>query len=171
MGRPDGWETMDDVVYVVTLLKEAGQITIRSGGNTRTQSVPAGAKILTVPAGVGEQTFQLTRGSQVVLQGKSLMDISNVCPCGLYNFNAYVGTVPPGPADPLLPDGLASLTAGLLVTTCRPQPSLGTNPPVSTTATTTSSTTGITSRSSSTRVTSTTTSSSAAPTNTGKRII
>lgn len=60
----------------------------------------------------------------------SLMDISNVCPCGLYNFNAYVGTVPHGFNDPLVGVGMASLTIGLHVTTCEAKPSLGTNPPV-----------------------------------------
>jgi hypothetical protein len=153
MGRPDGWQTMEDVVYVVALLKEAGQVTVRSGGNTRTQSVPKGASIFTVPAGVGEQNFQLTRGSSTVLQGRSLMDISDTCPCGLYNFNAYVGTLPHGPADALQAEGLASLTLGLRVTTCQPRPSLGTPPPV-------------VSSSTSTRVTSST-SSSAPPVNTG----
>jgi hypothetical protein len=135
-------------------------VTVRSGGNTRTQSVPKGASILTVPMGVGEQSYQLTRGSQTVLQGRSLMDISDTCPCGLYNFNAYVGTLPAGPADPLQPDGLSSFTTGLLVATCQPTPSLGTPPPV--TRTTASST--------STRVTSTT-SSTAPPASTGKKIL
>ncbi|KAI9146889.1 Mutanase [Paramyrothecium foliicola] len=135
MGRPDGWQTFEDVVYVVTLLREAGTVTVRSGGNTKTQNVPAGANIFTVPAGVGAQTFELKRGANVVLSGRSLMDISNVCPCGLYNYNAFVGTLPPGPADPLQPEGLTMLTAGLRVNTCEPRPSLGTPPPVAETST------------------------------------
>ncbi|UNI15584.1 Glucan endo-1,3-alpha-glucosidase [Purpureocillium takamizusanense] len=148
MGRPNGWETMDDVVYVATLLKEAGTVTVTSGGQqSTTHNVPAGANIFAVPAGVGQQKFKLSRGSATVLEGTSLMDISDVCPCGLYNFNAYVGSLPAGFSDPLQPHGLASLTVGLHVSTCEAKPSLGTNPPVSTppgqttTTTTTSSTT------------------------------
>lgn len=132
MGRPDGWDTMDDVVYVVTMLTQAGQLTVTSGGQTVVKEVPAGANLIEVPAAVGQQKFSLSRNGQVVLEDTSKMDISNVCPCGLYNFNAYVGTVPAGFDDPLGPDGLNSLTNGLIVTTCSPQPSLGTNPPTQT---------------------------------------
>ncbi|KAJ4169170.1 hypothetical protein NW754_011103 [Fusarium falciforme] len=63
-----------------------------------------------------------------VLSDTSLMDITNVCACGLYNYNAYVGTVAAGFSDPLDSAGLASLTVGLHVTTCQAKPSLGTNP-------------------------------------------
>ncbi|RFU74367.1 glycoside hydrolase family 71 [Trichoderma arundinaceum] len=140
-GIPNGWQDMDDAVYAVALLKSAGTLTVTSGGNTKTFNAPAGANIFTVPAGLGKQTFSLTRNGQTVLSGTSLMDITNVCACGIYNFNAYVGTVPAGPSDSLSGDALTSLTTGLHVSTCLPQPSLGTNPPVpvSTPATPTSS--------------------------------
>lgn len=128
MGRPDGWDTMEDVVYVVSLLKSAGTVVVNSGGNAVTKDVGAGATLIKVNAGVGKQTFTLKRGSSTVLSGTSLMDITNVCPCGLYNFNAYVGTVAAGFSDPLDSAGLASLTVGLHVATCQPRPSLGTNP-------------------------------------------
>lgn len=129
MGRPDGYNTMDDVVYVVTLLKSAASITVTSGGNTVTKSVPAGANLIQVPAGLGKQKFTLSRNGAVVLDGTSLMDISDVCSCGIYNYNAYVGTLPAGFNDPLGADALVSLTVGLHVSTCQPKPSLGTNPP------------------------------------------
>lgn len=122
---------MDDVVYVATLLKDAGTVTVQSGGQSKTENAPAGAHIFTVPAGIGPQKFKLTRGSGTVFEGTSLMDISNICPCGIYNFNAYVGTLPAGFSDPLQPHGLASLTVGLHVPTCEARPSLGTNPPIS----------------------------------------
>ncbi|KAI5460198.1 mutanase [Mariannaea sp. PMI_226] len=165
-GRPDGWQTMDDVVYVVSLLKSAGTVTVSSGGNTVTKNVPAGANIFTVPAGLGQQKFALTRNGASVFSDTSLMDITNVCPCGLYNFNAYVGTVPAGFSDPLEGDGLASLTIGLHVTTCQAKPSLGTNPssPTSTTSPVSTTTSGgVSSTTMSTIPTKTTT---AAPTST-----
>ncbi|KAM0425395.1 hypothetical protein ACHAPT_009452 [Fusarium lateritium] len=129
MGRPDGWDTMEDAVYVVSLFKSAGTVVVTSGGNSVTKEVPAGATLLKVNAAVGKQTFTLKRGSTTVLSDTSLMDISNVCACGLYNYNAYVGTVAAGSSDPLDSAGLASLTVGLHVTTCQAKPSLGTNPP------------------------------------------
>ena len=124
---------MDDSVYVVTFLTQPGILTVTSGGQVFTQQVSAGANLVTVPMDVGQQKFSLSRNGQVVLQDTSLMDISNVCPCGLYNFNPYVGTVPAGFNDPLGRDGMASLTIGLHVSTCAATPSLGTNPPVTAT--------------------------------------
>ncbi|KAM0517042.1 hypothetical protein ACHAPE_005154 [Trichoderma viride] len=132
LGRPDGYQTLTDTVYVVTLLKTAGSITIKSGSNSQTFNAGAGANIFTVSAAAGQQIFTLTRNGANVLSGTSLMDITNTCACGLYNFNAYVGTLPAGASDPLPPHGLSQYTVGLKVTTCQPTPSLGTNPPTST---------------------------------------
>lgn len=129
-GRPDGWDSMDDAVYVAAFLKSAGTVTVTSGGTTQSFQGNAGANIFQVSANLGHQTFTLTRNGQTVFTGTSLMDITNVCACGIYNFNTYVGTVPAGFDDPLQGDGLASLTIGLHVTTCQAQASLGTNPPV-----------------------------------------
>jgi hypothetical protein len=129
LGRPDGYQTLNDDVYVVTLLTSAGTITVNSGGNSQTFNAPAGANIFTTSAALGPQTFTLARNGQTVLSGTSLMEITNVCTCGLYNFNAYVGTLPAGFSDPLPPHGLTQLTVGLEVTTCKPTPSLGTTPP------------------------------------------
>lgn len=138
-GRPDGWEDMEDSVFVVALLTSAGTVTVTSGGNTQSFDAPAGASAFQVDMQVGQQSFSLSRGSQTVLSGTSLKDISSICICGIYNFNAYVGSLPAGPSDPLGPDGLASLTAGLHVSTCSAVPSLGTAPssPTSTPVTTT----------------------------------
>ena len=120
---------MQDEVFVVTLLTAAGSLTVNSGGNVQTQAVPAGANLVSVPMGVGAQSFSLSRGGATVLSGTSLMEIEDVCPCGIYNFNAYVGSLPASFSDPLQADGLASLTIGLHVTTCAATPSLGTAPP------------------------------------------
>lgn len=43
----------------------------------------------------------------------------------MYNYNAYVGTVPAGPPDALDSDGLAGFTKGLKVD-CEAKPSLPT---------------------------------------------
>ncbi|KAH8595187.1 putative alpha-1,3-glucanase/mutanase [Bisporella sp. PMI_857] len=127
-GRPDGWDDMADSVFVVALLTSPGVVTVRSGGNTQAFNAPAGATAFQVNMGVGQQQFSLTRGGATVLSAVSLKDISSTCICGLYNFNAYVGTVPEGFPDPLGADALRSLTIGLHVTTCAATPSLGTTP-------------------------------------------
>jgi hypothetical protein len=125
-GRPNGYESMADQVFVVALLTEAGQVTIVSGGNVQTFEAPAGASSYAVDMQVGTQSFFLSRSGNTVLSAQSLRDVSDVCPCGIYNFNSYVGSVPDGDSDPLQADGLSSLTVGLHVTTCQAVPTLGT---------------------------------------------
>lgn len=46
--------------------------------------------------GVGEQSFKVAREGKIVdsLCGTSLMNITDICPYGIYNFNAYAGTLP-----------------------------------------------------------------------------
>ncbi|KAJ5718656.1 alpha-1-3-glucanase/mutanase [Penicillium malachiteum] len=142
IGRPDGWQSMQDSVFVVTLLKSPASIEVNSGGTVYTYNASAGAHAQAVPMHVGAQAFSVSRGGQKVLSGTSLKPIIAGCVCGLYNFNAYVGSLPPGFNDPLQPDGLAAFSQGLHVTTCRPTPSLGTVPPTATTTTTTPIPTG-----------------------------
>ncbi|KAF2205757.1 glycoside hydrolase family 71 protein [Delitschia confertaspora ATCC 74209] len=125
-GKPDGWNSMEDSVFVVALLKSAGTVTVSSGSNTASFNAPAGASSWKVNMGVGQQKFSLVRGGQTVLSDTSLRDISDVCPCGIYNFNAYVGTVPAGARDVLGPDALTGFMSGLKVSTCQAAPSLKT---------------------------------------------
>lgn len=124
-GRPDGFDTLKDHVFVVSLLTEPGTVTVSSGNNTQTFDAPAGASLFEVAMAVGQQQFALRRNEKEILSGVSLKDVTDECICGLYNFNAYVGTLPDKPYEPLNKDGLASLTAGLHVTTCSAAPSLG----------------------------------------------
>jgi hypothetical protein len=81
-GRPNGFETMEDYVFVVASLKEAGKVTAVSGQNSRTFDAPAGASAWKVAIGVGRQAFQLERGGQVVSSESSLQDVMDICPCG-----------------------------------------------------------------------------------------
>ncbi|POS75222.1 mutanase [Diaporthe helianthi] len=128
-GKPNGWEDMQDSVFLVSLLKSAGSIEVTSGNNTQRFEAPAGASSFKLDMGVGQQKFSLTRNSQQVLSGISRRDITDTCPCGLYNFNAYVGTLPEGKSDPLDAAGLASFSVGLAVKTCSAAPSLGSGSP------------------------------------------
>ncbi|KAL5358736.1 glycosyl hydrolase family 71-domain-containing protein [Aspergillus floccosus] len=89
MGRPDGWEAMEDAVFVVSLLKAAAKIEVASGGNSQTFEAPAGAAAFQVPMGVGKQNFAVVRDGKTVLSGTSPKDIIDGCVCGLYNFNAF----------------------------------------------------------------------------------
>lgn len=158
LGKPNGWEDLEDAVFVVAMLTESGTVTITSGTNAAESfTVNAGISALQVPLAVGSQTFSLVRDGTTVLSGTSLMEVSDVCPCGIYNFNAYVGSLPDGFSDPLGADGLSSLTVGLHVTTCVATPSLGvaSASATATATTTTTSDTTITATSTTTSATAT----------------
>ncbi|KAK0244043.1 glycosyl hydrolase family 71-domain-containing protein [Armillaria nabsnona] len=127
-GRPNGWETLSDSVFVVSLLKSPGTVTVNSGGTHYSYDAPAGAAAFSVPMGIGAQAFGLNRNGKIVFSDTSLKQIVTKCVCGIYNFNAYVGTVPAGASDPLGSDGLANFENGLKVA-CAAQPSLPASPP------------------------------------------
>lgn len=93
-GRPDGWEFMQDSVFVVSLLQSPAIVQINSGGGLHHYTAPAGAFAQAVPMGSGPQSFSIHRNGQTVLAGTSLKDIIDGCVCGLYNFNAYGKPLP-----------------------------------------------------------------------------
>jgi hypothetical protein len=115
-GRPNGADSMEDSVFVVSLLKSAASLTVQSGNKSQEIKVSTGINAYSVPMGVGKQKFTLTRGDKTILSGTSLKDISDTCICGIYNFNAYVGVLPDESAiDQLQPAGLALISQGLKV--------------------------------------------------------
>lgn len=124
-GRPNGADTLAESVFVVALLKEAGTVEVSSGENKKTFDAKAGANAWAVPMGAGKQTFSLTRGGSSVLSGTSPRDISADCICGIYNYNAYVGTLPAGQPD-ALQSGYAyeGFAKGLAPGLCQPEPQL-----------------------------------------------
>ncbi|KAJ5095816.1 alpha-1,3-glucanase/mutanase [Penicillium alfredii] len=117
---PDGTDTMQDAVFVVSLLKSPATITVQSGSQQpQLLKAPAGIHASSVPMGIGKQTFSVKRDDQTVFSGTSLKDIVDTCVCGIYNFNAYVGTLPAeSNVDRLQPDGLSMLSQGLKVPAC-----------------------------------------------------
>jgi hypothetical protein len=113
-GRPDGWESMQDEVFVVSLLTSPATIQVTSGEVEGSFEAPAGASAFAVEMGVGQQTFSVVRDGETVMSDTSLKDIVDECICGIYNFNAYVGVVPrESTIDQLDSTGLAMLAEGL----------------------------------------------------------
>ena len=126
-GPPNGHDTVEESIFVVALLKSAGTVTVTSGSNTKDFDAQAGPNAFSLDLGTGKQSFALKRGGATILSGESLKEVSDQCICGIYNYNAYVGTLPPGKPDPLQAEGLQNFGTGLSAT-CAPTPSLGTAP-------------------------------------------
>ena len=125
IGKPNGWDAFADSVFVVAMLTAPGEVMITSGSNSQTFNAQAGANAFEVPMGVGPQSFALTRNGKTLMSGTSAKDIVASCVCGIYNFNAYVGSLPNQGRDSLQPgDAYKSFGAGMNVQTCMPQPSL-----------------------------------------------
>ncbi|KAL8765078.1 MAG: hypothetical protein Q9209_007739 [Squamulea sp. 1 TL-2023] len=132
-GLPNGADAVSDSVFVVALLTEAGTVQVSSGSNSQTFAGQTGANAWAVNMESGKQAFSLTRGGNTVLSGTSLKDISGDCICGIYNFNAYVGTLPAGEPDALRSlDAFQGFTSGLSPGICQPRPSLGAAPEIGT---------------------------------------
>ncbi|KAF9873754.1 cellobiose dehydrogenase [Colletotrichum karsti] len=112
-GRPNGWQTLSDSVFVVSLLKEPAMVTVRSGNNTQNFSASEGTNFFQVPIGLGVQSFAVSRDGKAIVSATSSKTISNSCICGLYNYNAYVGTVPEKTWTDLSGASLDSLATGL----------------------------------------------------------
>jgi len=82
MGRPNGYETAQDAVFVVPLLTSPGTIIVNSGGKEYVFNAPAGASAFEAPMGIGSQYFALQRNGNNVMSSTSLREIKNECPCG-----------------------------------------------------------------------------------------
>ncbi|KAE9404349.1 hypothetical protein BT96DRAFT_955644 [Gymnopus androsaceus JB14] len=132
---PDSYITSDLIVYWYRITSkeldcDATDTTMTAANNASGLYFGAGASAFS--------SFALSRDGEQVMSATSLKVIQDSCPCGIYNFNSYSGSVPAQTYDVLGPDGLANLMDGLLVA-CEPTPSLPVTPPATTVATATSS--------------------------------
>ncbi|TGO60235.1 hypothetical protein BCON_0037g00350 [Botryotinia convoluta] len=115
-GKPNGWETETDSIFVTAFLKSPGNVTVVSGSGAFQFNAVQGVNAFTVPMGAGSQIFGLWRKGKIVVQEMSPRNVTEICACGNYNFNAYVGRVPSSRGkDELPPAGTALLTKGIRV--------------------------------------------------------
>ena len=85
---------------------------MQSSCEAETYNTKAGMWSHSTPIGVGKQTFKVIRKGKTVnsLYRISRRDITDAYPCGIYNFNAYIGTLPAEPSvDRLQPARLVLL--------------------------------------------------------------
>ncbi|KAJ5238310.1 alpha-1-3-glucanase/mutanase [Penicillium chermesinum] len=79
IGRPNGWESMQDSVFVVSLLTSPATIQVNSGGSVTEYDAPAGAFAQAIPMNIGVQAFAVSRNGQNILSGTSLKSIIDGC--------------------------------------------------------------------------------------------
>ncbi|VUC31218.1 unnamed protein product [Clonostachys rosea] len=91
LGAPRGKELLADVVFVTTMLTEAGELTVTSGSNAPvTVNAEAGIHTFNFTMGVGAQDFRVKRGGADLLGGTSEKQIDDACE--QFNYNPYVGS-------------------------------------------------------------------------------
>ncbi|KAF7440239.1 hypothetical protein PC9H_000583 [Pleurotus ostreatus] len=89
LGKPSGWNWVQDTLWAVVFATSPGSVTLTSGTNTQTFSVNAGVNKLKLPLSPGKITVSMTKNGQVII---------NYSPAGYtfitnpvtYNYNAYV---------------------------------------------------------------------------------
>jgi len=128
-GAFDGIDTLQDAVFIVSLLKSAGTVTVTSGGNTKSFEAPAGASAYQVDMNTGKQTFKLSRNGADVLSGTGALEVSGSC--SPVNLNAFVGIIKGSGAADSTPEpapntasieSLVTTAASVLTPTFTPTP-------------------------------------------------
>ncbi|CDM38486.1 Glycoside hydrolase, family 71 [Penicillium roqueforti FM164] len=87
---------MADEVFIVTILKSPATVYVQSSCEAKTYNAKAGIWSHSVPIGIGRQSFKVVCEGKTVnsLYRISRRDITNTYPYSIYNFNAYIGTLP-----------------------------------------------------------------------------
>lgn len=77
--RPEGWDLVQDTVFVAALTRNGGTVTVTSGRQGKVEhQVGPGVTMIEVPMGVGQQKFTLKTDS-VELQATSSQDVLDTC--------------------------------------------------------------------------------------------
>jgi glucan endo-1,3-alpha-glucosidase len=76
--RPDGWQFVEDTVFVASFSKTSGSVKVTSGGKVVEKDIGAGVTMLEFDMAVGDQTFEMTT-STAKLSGKSAQAVLGSC--------------------------------------------------------------------------------------------
>lgn len=82
-----------DAVFAATSLRTPATLTVTSGNASVTQVMQAGINYASVPMRLGSPTFQLERNGTTIASGTGGRAITDTCFEGIYNFNAYTGSI------------------------------------------------------------------------------
>jgi hypothetical protein len=88
MGKQQNADSMQDDIYVVTLLRSPANVVINSGSSSKTfENVPAGVSTSSIPFGLGSQNVQISRNGQTIGQKTFAKQITGSC--DLYDANTF----------------------------------------------------------------------------------
>lgn len=77
--RPNGWEIVNDSVFVASFSASGGSVTVKSGDKGQvTKSIGPGVNMMQFDMGAGEQVFSMSSGSKQ-LSGSGSTAITNAC--------------------------------------------------------------------------------------------
>eukprot|EP01087_Luapelamoeba_hula_P021739 TRINITY_DN7661_c0_g1_i3.p1 TRINITY_DN7661_c0_g1~~TRINITY_DN7661_c0_g1_i3.p1 ORF type:complete len:427 (+),score=65.25 TRINITY_DN7661_c0_g1_i3:274-1554(+) len=94
LGPVQNAQSMDDQIYVVSLLKSPATVRLATGGTTINFSVGSGLQVNNVAWGLGSQSVTVLRGGQQVAQKTFAKQISTQCTDGdLYDMNTFADYV------------------------------------------------------------------------------
>lgn len=91
--RPSYWNNTDDNLYVWVALKAAATVTITSGSNTGSWSLPAGVSKIGIASAAGSITGKIVRSGTTVKSYDSSGSFSYTLTPTDYNYNYFVAAV------------------------------------------------------------------------------
>jgi hypothetical protein len=84
--KPNGYQYVEDRLYALVILEQAGDIRLTSGGSSQTFSLPAGVSEVSTPLAAGTQEIELVRNGATQLLAISAIPITPG-PVTLFNYN------------------------------------------------------------------------------------
>ncbi|GAA99884.1 glycoside hydrolase family 71 protein [Mixia osmundae IAM 14324] len=116
IGRPKGYQNVDDMIYVEVICVSPGELTISSGDATSTTPVIAGINKLKMAFREGKVQVVLTRNGGVVLNSSGTGPLINNT-IAAYNFNPYAEQVIAGTVAVAATSAVGSATSSMTAAT------------------------------------------------------
>ncbi|ODN93422.1 hypothetical protein L198_05287 [Cryptococcus wingfieldii CBS 7118] len=94
LGRPTGWDYLEDTVFVSTMTQWGGVIKVTSGNSLPViRYVEQGVQMVEVPMGVGAQSFEFVSFKGGFGRTTSNVTVTDECWNGIYNYNYNAGSI------------------------------------------------------------------------------
>lgn len=88
IGRPKGWEKLNDRLFFTAFLTASATLEVRIGQDSTTLELPAGVSNHSVPMALGAISWRMSRGGQEMAQGRLDEDITEDGRRGSFNYTS-----------------------------------------------------------------------------------